>query len=429
MARWWLSAWALGSVAFGGASLLVPLYVVELGGDALDLGVLAAVAAFVGVPAAIVVGRRADLHGRRRRYVIAVLGALTGVLAVLPLLEAIPAVIAANGIIWLGFAAAMPVLTLLAVAEAPAYAWGSEIARLNKYQGAGWALGLAIGTGWTAVVGVIVDPTVAIQTCFWALAALAGGGLVAGIRTLPADPIAPEPVSGPRLRSALRRTGGINVRAATFPITVARVDLGRTDPRRLIDRFTPSLALYFIAITAMFAGFSAFFAPLPAFLTDQGLASDGVFALYLVSSVASAVCFGAVGRLASRYDVTMLQAAGLVLRGLAFPAVALAGIALGTGFVGVGSLVVLFAIIGVSWAVITVTAGTIVTVLAPVAIRGEALGLYAALTALAGGIGAMIGGYLGAIDYLVAFATAGVLALIGAAMVFGLRRLSPSEPN
>lgn len=32
--RSWLLAWALGSVAFGGASLVVPLYVVEIGGDA-----------------------------------------------------------------------------------------------------------------------------------------------------------------------------------------------------------------------------------------------------------------------------------------------------------------------------------------------------------------------------------------------------------
>ncbi|MFD1569411.1 hypothetical protein [Halorubrum laminariae] len=45
----------LGSVAFGGALLVLPLYVVDLGGGPFVLGVLAAVAAV-----AFAVGRRVD---------------------------------------------------------------------------------------------------------------------------------------------------------------------------------------------------------------------------------------------------------------------------------------------------------------------------------------------------------------------------------
>ncbi|MFC6727512.1 MFS transporter, partial [Natronoarchaeum mannanilyticum] len=48
MSRRWLYAWGLGSAAFGAASLLVPLYVVTLGGGPADLGYLAAAAAFLG---------------------------------------------------------------------------------------------------------------------------------------------------------------------------------------------------------------------------------------------------------------------------------------------------------------------------------------------------------------------------------------------
>lgn len=427
MARGWLYPWAIGSVAFGGASLLVPLYIIELGGDAFDLGLLAAVAAFIGVPGAIAIGRLADRHGRRRPYVLSTLLVVALTLGVIPLIGSIPMLIAANGAVWFAFAAAMPVMTLLAVDGTPAHAWSGEIARLNKYQGVGWAVGLGLGTVWTAGAAAIVDPIDAIRTCFIGLAALSLSGLLLGVRTFPADPAEVEPISGPRLRSALRTTDRFNVRAVTYPLTVARVDFGSLDPRRFISRFTPSLALYFVAILAMFTGFAAFFAPLPAFLTEVGLNTDQIFAMYLVSSVAAAVCFSAVGRLAAAVDVTILQASGLVLRGLAIPVVALVGIGLGSGPVGIGAFALVFTVIGVSWAVITVTAGTIVTTLTPVAVRGEALGLYAALTALAGGIGALVGGYIGAADFIVAFLVAGGLVVAGAAIVFSLRRSTPAS--
>ena len=91
----WLYAWGLASVAFGGASLVVPLYVVDLGGGPFVLGVLAAVAAVVGVPGALWFGRVADRTGRRRGLVLAALVAATLALVIVPLTDRIAAVVAA----------------------------------------------------------------------------------------------------------------------------------------------------------------------------------------------------------------------------------------------------------------------------------------------------------------------------------------------
>jgi hypothetical protein len=49
----WLLGWGLGYAAVGGASLLVPLYALELGGDHVLVGLVAATAAFAGVPGAL----------------------------------------------------------------------------------------------------------------------------------------------------------------------------------------------------------------------------------------------------------------------------------------------------------------------------------------------------------------------------------------
>lgn len=424
MAERWLYGWGLGSVALGGASLVVPLYVVELGGGPFVLGVLAAIAAVVGLPAALGAGRIADRTGNRRGIVLAMLALITVSVGVLPFFDGVAPVIVANGAIWFAFAAATPVMTLLAVADAPERAWSERIALLNQYQGVGWALGLLLGAVWTAIGARFLPADAMIRWLFAPLTACAVLGLGLGIRTLPADPSpgADRRASGTRVRRAIRAADRFNVRSATFPFTLSRADFRGLHPRRFIERFTPALAMYFAAVFCFFAGFSAFFAPLPAFLTDVGFGSDGVFALYLINGLAAAVFFGAAGRLTADRDAALLQIVSLSVRGLALPIVALVGAVWGAAALGFGAAAAVFVLIGLTWAVIAVTAGTLVTRLAPATIRGEALGMYAALGALAGGIGSVLGGWLATVSYGVAFGTAGGLVLIGAAIVLLARR-------
>jgi MFS family permease len=111
-----------------------------------------------------------------------------------------------------------------------------------------------------------------------------------------------------------------------------------------------------------------------------------------------------------------LQAGALGLRALAFPAVALAA---GTvsAVSGFGMLAALLAVVGATWAVIAVTASAVVTALAPRELRGEALGVYTALASVAGGLGSVLGGWLGARSYLLAFGVAGGLIAAGALLV------------
>jgi MFS family permease len=430
MAERWLYGWGLGSVALGGASLVVPLHVVELGGGPFVLGVLAAVAAVVGVPAALGAGRIADRTGNRRAIVLAMLALSAVGIAVIPLAERLLWVVVANGAIWFAFAAATPVLTLFAVADVPESAWSERIALLNQYQGVGWALGLLLGAVWTGAGERVLPTETVIRWLFVPLAVAAALALLLAARTLPADP-GPDGdarASATRLRRAIRAADRFSVRTATFPFTLERADFRGLHPRRFVDRFTPALALYFAAVFCFFTGFAAFFAPLPAFLTHVGFGSDGVFALYLINGLAAAVFFGTAGRLTADRDVVSLQVASLSTRALAFPAVALVGAAWGVTSFGFGVAAAAFAVIGLTWAVIAVTAGTLVTKLSPVSIRGEALGTYAALGALAGGVGSVVGGWLAAASYVAAFAAAGGLVLLGAGIVFVTARRAGATP-
>ena len=417
MAKWWLTAWGLAAVAFGGASLIVPLYVVELGGDAFTLGILFASSSFVGVPGALVFGNLADRTGKRRFFALAAMATTAGTMAAIPLLDSIAPVVVANALLWLGFAAATPVLTLLIVGDEPEDRWSRLIARLNTYQGVGWASGLATGFGIIAVGSRVLSVLAAQRAFFFFCSACAAVALALGSRTLPPDPGSGSEPTPRRLSRFVRTAGRFNVRGASFPFTPGRIDVRGLNPRRFRDRFTPTLAAYFAAVFLFSTGFGVFFAPLPAYLSDVGYGSDAIFGLYLVLNVGAAVFYGRVASLSDSYGITRIHVGSLIARGVAFSAIVAAGVLLSGTPLGTGLVSVLFLVVGFTWAVVAVTAATLVTKLTPVVIRGEALGVYGALVAVGGGVGGLLGGALASFGYTVAFGVASGLVLLGALVV------------
>lgn len=426
----WLYAWGLGSVAFGGASLLVPLYIVQLGATSVQLGVLAASAAIIGAPGAIVFGRLANRVEHRRTLVLLTLASVAVALAVIPLLASITAVIVANAVLWLVVASVGPVLTMLVVDDAPESAWSERIGLLNKYQGYGWAGGLVLGTVWPLVGVLVVGGTAITQALFWVLAACAGVSTLGAAQSLPNPAPEDHVTSERRVRHVARLISSSRrgIKGATFAFSPNRLywTTQGIHPSRLKGRLNPALATYLAAAALFFTGFAAFWAPLPLFFTDLGFQSGQVFALYLASSLGSALLYEGAGRFASKYDIRLLQSGALAARGVLFPVVAVVtGIgALSVGLVTAGAGL---AAIGVTWAFIAVIGTAIVTRLAPPSVRGEVLGVHTALGAVAGGLGGVLGGWAASFGYLVAFGVAGGLVLVGAVLVLSLRMLSDGE--
>lgn len=425
----WLYTWGFGSVAFGGASLLVPLYAVQLGASAFQLGLLASAAAVAGAPGAIVFGRLADHVSSRRPLVIGTLATVAACLAVIPFVSAITVVIAANAMLWLVIAAVAPVVTMVVVDATPESAWAERIGQLNTFQGYGWAGGLLIGAVWPLAAGQFVGAETATRTLFWTLAAC---GAFSAVGTAWALPKPDDHVTDPRRLRRISRilaTSTRSIRGATVVFSPNRIywSTRALRPGRLRERFSPALVTYLVAVLLFLSGSAAFWAPLPLALTDAGFGSGAVFALYLLASLGSAVLYGPAGRLASRYDPRRIQASALAVRGISLPVVALAVgigvVSLRLGFVGFW-----LTLIGATWGVMAVVGTAIVTRLAPPGIRGEILGIHAALGAVAGGVGGVLGGWVATVGYFAAFAVASVLVLLGAGLVLSLRIVSGDSP-
>lgn len=415
----WLYAWGGANVAIGVVSLLGPLYVVQLGGDAVALGVLWFATSMAMAPSAVAVGPLVDRFGHHRTVVLAGLAGIGIASAVLPVLGSVATVVVAAAVLWLFVAGVTPVLTMLVLADAPENRWNARIALLNKYQGYGWAGGLVLGALWTRALAGHLAPIDVQRALLWLCAGIIAVSTLAATRLLPTADGEPSADASPR---PSRRA----VRAVLSPLLPGRVvSIARTaDVRGLLDGISRPLAVYFVAVAVFFVGFSVFSAPLPDFLTGAGFGDGAIFALYVVSSLASAVFYVGAGELADAYDLRVLQFGALGLRGIVFPVVAAVGYGVQASSVtGLLAVAVLFALVGLSWAVIIVTANSLVARYATPSNRGAALGLYTALSSAAGGVGGLLGGWLAtAFGYVTAFAAAGVLVIAGAGVVLGLDR-------
>lgn len=417
----WLYGWGLGYAAVGGASLLVPLYALSLGGGALLVGLLAATAALAGVPGAILWGRLAARTQRRRPFVLVALGATAAALAVMPLVTTPWPLLVANAALWFVVAAAAPVLNLVMVDGHPERDWGVRIGRLNAYQGYGWVVGLLVGAGWTLVLPRLVGG-VGQRPLFLLLAGLAALGFVAVRVWYPS----PTTVSADRFARVYRRLSregwGAGRYLRTIPYGSGRFywALRSFRPDHVARLRASPLRRYLLASALFSVGFGAFWAPMPAYLVERGYAAGPVFALFLVANVGSAVFYGRAGRLAGARDASTLQMAALLVRAALFPAVAV----LGATALALPLLGGAFLLIGVTWAVIAVTATGLVTRLAPVAERGEALGLYTAMASLGTGVGSALGGWVaGDAGYVAAFGLAGVVGPGSAGLVWAIDRV------
>jgi MFS family permease len=420
----WLYGWALGYAAVGAASLLIPLYALSLGGGAFLVGVLASTAAFAGVPGALLWGRLAAKTKRRRPFVLVALDSTAAVLAVTPFISSPWPLVVANATLWFVVSAAAPVLNLIMVDGVPEADWESRIGLLNTYQGYGWVAGLVVGTLWTVAAPRLFEPVFAQELLFWLLAVVAALGTAATRLWYPES----VGISERRFRRIYR---GLDIAPTTgriirsVPLGPGRAYWALTGVRRShLGHLRTPLWRYLGAVACFSVGFAVFWAPMPAYLTAVEFSTGVVFVLFLLTNVGSTLCFGRVDGLTARVGATTAQVGALVVRAGFFPLVALVG---GAAF-GLPALGVLFAAIGVTWAVIAVTATGLVTRLAPDDDRAEALGLYTAAIGIGTGLGSVAGGAIATrVGYTATFAIAGGIVVLGAGLVAATDRSNAQD--
>lgn len=420
MTEKWMYGWGISSVGFGALSVLIPVFIVTLGGGPGMLGLAAAMSAAASVPAALVFGKYIDSKRNFHSFLPACTLASAVFVALNILAKSPILVVFLNTATVFWFSAMTPALSLLTVSRAEESEWSGLLGTLNSFQGWGWAAGLLSGAVWMAVLPMYYDQLFAQRTLLIACSALIGTGALFKYRTVPGRP--PSVKSDKRLKklaSRAARSGTTGVRASIGFIYPAAIYLGlkNIDISRISKKFPRSLWISLSVSLAFFMAFSIFFAPLPAYLGSTGFDQTSIFALYLVAALGSAVFYSRAGGVVSRYG-DHIHFISLAARAVLMPAVFYAAVT-GSALVWTGGLLFLM---GLSWALIAVSVGSRTARLAPSDLKGEAMGLYSAVSSLGAAIGALMGGYIAEFSYLTAFSIAGGIALISAAAVYASRK-------
>lgn len=412
-ARGWLLHWGLGYVAVGGASLLVPVYALALGADAVLVGLLAATAAFAGVPGAVLVGRLARRADRHRFLVITALLGMAVSLAWMALVDSTIALLILNAALWFAVAAAAPVCNLAVVGGASQEEWDDRLAALNAVQGWGWVLGLVAGIAWVAVTPA-ATPVAAHRSLLIGFAAAAVVAAVGVHRTFPTGPRPSLDRFTRRIARFGRRDLGAGRVIRLNPPGAGRLywALRRLDAGAVASAFAGPGGPFLLGVGAFAVGSAVFWGPMPVYLDGLGLSTTAIFAVFLAANAGSAVTYGRVATLVPRFGAARLQVSAIGARSVLFPAVLLAG----AGLWAIGGL---FLVVGISWALAVVTAPLLVARMTPAERRSAVLGTYTAVVSAGTGVGSVLGGVVATSQgFGAVFGFAGLVVLASAALAW-----------
>jgi len=416
----WYYAFLPNNAAGGSTSPIIPLFVTDvLRGNIAQVGAITAVSSVASVPSFIVWGNLSDYLRRRRAFVmVGFVGMAISMLA-MGLSSTLLHYFVGNLLLGLLATAAAPIGTVLVLELSRKEEWAPRLGRFSAIGGAGWVVGLVVGAFWMELGVFGWDEEEILRSLFLLSAALAL--LSAGL----AARLIPEPASTlPRRELHLHDVPlRIMERAKYLPNRVLHVvGLFNRRPqalhRRPDRRFSRALWFFLATSLVLYTGFTAFYVAFPIFLNDAGIPKSQIFVVYLASSVAAALTYGAAGRLCQRWGARRVQLAATSARVLFFPSFILVLEVAAGPAVRLGLLLLLHAIVGVCWALISVSGNALASELAPDRARGEALGLFNAITGAGAIVGALVGGVVAELfGFAWEFVAASALVLVGTALL------------
>lgn len=386
----WYVAFCVVNIALGAFSQLLPLYAYFLGAKASEVGILSAVGSATTIVASFFWGKLADISPRRRPLVFFGLFGLAVGYALLAFLTRMGALLALNAGVTFVWTAAGTAATLLVLAESSRADWEKELGRFNAISGIGWTSGLLLGAAWTILLTRFFGEGWGLRSLglVVALIALASGLISLGSVPEPAGRFTRSPaqtavsVMG-NFVAEVRRYGPMHLLGALNPAQLLRFIQGRS-------AFGPELALCYYGEFLSFLAFSLVFAPFPVFLRQTlGWPNELVFALYVAHNATSVFSYRWAQKTIRAFGHRPALAISLFLR---------VGIFVGFAAVGKGAptglLPLFFALAGLSWSFFQLSTTALVSRLSPEQMRGQALGIYNAVSGLGNVAGAIIGGYL-----------------------------------
>lgn len=388
--RWYYSFLPY-NISGGSTNALIPLFITEgLKGTVAQVGIVSAATSLASVPAGILWGNLSDTSKRRVPFVLAGFLGVAFSLILMGLSQSISEYYIANFIFGFLGAAIAPVGTVMVLECFRKDEWPKRLGDFSKVGGIGWVIGLLLGTIW-----LMAFPTDGDANPMRALFILAGAlgflSVFLGWRYMK-EPL--EKLSRQQLppMELLKIPSYLMEKLRFMPQRLLYV-MEMSQKNLRLRNFPTNLRRYYGVVFLAFTGFLCFYVALPTYLARHvGMSSAEVFAVYLASSLVSAVMYSKAGKLVERYGGRKVQALAFGLRVLIFPSFFLVTL-LSLDLTGVFLLMcILSGLAGMCWALLAVAGDSLVARMSYRSFRSQSMGMYSSVRGVSTIFGSLFGG-------------------------------------
>jgi len=394
------------NMATGPVSTFAQLYILELHGSVIDVGLAATFFAAASIPAAIFWGFVTDRIHTRKGLVIWSYIAIAAILFSFLFVRTVYAIIVLYSIFSFLFSAFATPLNLLIMETQPKASWASAFAEFSMVSSVGVTLGLLLSVGWT---GFFPLPLLVITL-----------GILSLISAAMSVQMIKEPVA------VFERSMIVMVSQSFYHLILALPLLFLKIPKLMDFRrifrgmkfgLTREPALIYTSIGAFYFASGAFNTSLVPSLNSAGITNSQVFLVFLVGMIVQTVAFNYLGRRIQDRGIRHTAVQGLILRTLSYGGFAIAAFSL----IGVPYLALALVFYplgaGIAYAYYYAASNVMVFNTLGRSNQGAALGVYSAVVGLTTMIGSFISGFISFyVGYYATFIAAALWLALGASL-------------
>jgi MFS family permease len=389
------------NAALSALSTFVPLQILALGGNVVDVGLAIVAYNLAVIPAPIIWGYVSDVTGSRRRLIVASSLLLFGACIGLFLSNSIIGILLFYAVVAHSAGMIAPPVNLLLMEKLPKDEWDRGYSSLNWYTFVGQIIGTAAGVPW---VNLLPLHSFTLACSFMAaLAAASSFILVHDAKVLM------------ERRALLLTPQGFLSRLGQLPLIFLKVPR-TSDFKALVKSarrsLTRDLPVIFAASLLFSASANLFFTSYTPFLKKNSVSDSLVFFVQVyILSVNAVVTRLLIRRVSGRVSHSTASQA-LLFRAVGMMLAAAFAIFIAGHYVVYTTLVV-FGMMGAAFVFINVNLNTLLFRSLPRSGQGGILGAWSALNAVALLAGALASGYVSYyLGYSITFFLSGVLILL-----------------
>ncbi|MGD2072783.1 MAG: MFS transporter [Candidatus Thorarchaeota archaeon] len=367
----WFYSFIPFKLAVGCSSTLIPLFIISLGGTAMEISLISSAYSLASMVFLIIWGKLSDTAQKRKPFIIIGFGGTALSFFLFSQTYTLSDTLFYHVLAAIFTAATIPVSSVFLLRSARKAYWDQAIGEFNRISGYAWAFGMLLGTGLLIVFE--------IQILFIILGVIALFSVVLFQKMVTEKPIY---INRDNIVSF---SNTIVEKLRLMPIYIIHFP-------RFIAFESRKLKHFYLASFLIFVSSGLLFTPFVYFLTGKGGSSWFIFFISFLNALISAYYYS---RTASQ--VALFGGYSILQKGLAYREVCIGILVISSLLSGSSALLLAtlcFCVLGYTWAQITIASNSVISRLSVRGKEGEIMGMYNFMISLGLIIGNVLSGLI-----------------------------------